>query len=166
MRPKGEKLMAAKYNEIQEFLRARADHIDCRIQEIVDKNEKEAIARDILNGLPEWFGMSDSTEEYIKDSQDKPFIACFIGDEAVGFVVLHTASKDCAEILVMGIKKKYHRLGIGRKLHNTYEAMAQKLGYTYSQVKTVQQGHYQAYDITNHFYRSMGYKELECFSQL
>ena len=97
MRPKGEKLMAAKYNEIQEFLRARADHIDCRIQEIVDKNEKEAIARDILNGLPEWFGMSDSTEEYIKDSQDKPFIACFIGDEAVGFVVLHTSSKDCAE---------------------------------------------------------------------
>lgn len=78
-------------------LRARADHIDCRIQEIVDKNEKEAIARDILNGLPEWFGMSDSTEEYIKDSQDKPFIACFIGDEAVGFVVLHTSSKDCAE---------------------------------------------------------------------
>ena len=75
--------------------------------------------------------MSDSTEEYIKDSQDKPFIACFIGDEAVGFVVLHTASKDCAEIFVMGIKKKYHRLGIGRTLHNTYEAMAQKLGYTY-----------------------------------
>ena len=88
MRPKGEKLMAAKYNEIQEFLRARADHIDCRIQEIVDKNEKEAIARDILNGLPKWSGMSDSTEEYIKDSQDKPFIACFIGDEAVGFNTL------------------------------------------------------------------------------
>ena len=126
--------MAAKYNGIQEFLRARADHIDCRIQEIVDKNEKEAIARDILNGLPEWFGMSDSTEEYIKDSQDKPFIACFIGDEAVGFVVPART--------------------------------AQKLGYTYSQVKTVQQGHYQAYDITNHFYISMGYKELECFSQL
>jgi len=43
---------------------------------------------------------------------------------------------------VMGIKKKYHRLGIDRKLSNAYEAMAQKLGYTYSQAKTVQQGHY------------------------
>ena len=140
--------------------------MDCRIQEIVDKNEKETIARNILNGLPEWFGMPDSTEEYIKDSQNKPFIASFIEDEAVGFAVLNATSKDCAEIFVMGIKKKYHRLGIGRKLHNAYEAMAQKLGYTYSQVKTVQQGHYQAYDITNHFYRSMGYKELECFPQL
>ena len=112
--------------------------MNCRIQKIVDKNEKETIARDILNGLPEWFGMPDSTEEYIKDSQDKPFIASFIEDEAGGFAVLNATSKDCAEIFVMGIKKKYHRLGIGRKLHNAYEAMAQKLGYTYSQVKTVQ----------------------------
>ena len=52
--------------------------MNCCIQEIVDKTEKETIARDILNGLSEWFGMPDSTEEYIQDSQDKPFIAGFI----------------------------------------------------------------------------------------
>lgn len=98
--------MAAKYNEIQEFLRARADHIDCRIQEIVDKNEKEAIARDILNGLPEWFGMSDSTEEYIKDSQDKPFIACFIGDEAVSFNTLCYDVERCRERRVLNRTNK------------------------------------------------------------
>ena len=34
--------------------------MNCRIQKIVDKTEKETIARDILNGLPEWFGMPDS----------------------------------------------------------------------------------------------------------
>ena len=48
------------------------------IKEITDKKEKEIISRDILNDLPEWFGMPESTEEYIKDSQDKPFLACFI----------------------------------------------------------------------------------------
>ena len=40
------------------------------IKEITHKKEKEIISRDILNDLPEWFGMPESTEEYIKDSQD------------------------------------------------------------------------------------------------
>ena len=37
---------------------------------IEDKNLKEKIAQDILTKLPEWFGLPDSTREYIKDSMD------------------------------------------------------------------------------------------------
>lgn len=136
------------------------------IKEIVDIDEKEKISREILNDLPEWFGMPESTEEYITDSQDKPFIACFMDNEAVGFVVLNSTSVDCADIFVMGIKKNYHRMGIGTKLNDAYEELAKKLGYTYSQVKTVQSGHYKEYDITNNFYKSVGYKELEVFPTL
>ena len=80
--------------------------------------------------------------------------------------MLNATSKDCADIFVMGIKKKCHRQGIGRKLNEAYEKMAKKLGYTYSQVKTVETGHYKEYDITNKFYMSVGYKELECFPTL
>ena len=136
------------------------------IKEIVDIDEKEKISREILNDLPEWFGMPESTEEYITDSQDKPFIACFMDNEAVGFVVLNATSEDCADIFVMGIKKNYHRMGIGTKLNDAYEELAKKLGYTYTQVKTVQTGHYKEYDITNNFYKSVGYKELEVFPTL
>lgn len=75
------------------------------IKEIEDKKEKEKISREILNDLPEWFGMPESTEEYIVDSQNKPFIACFLGENPVGFVVLNNTSPDCADIFVMGIKK-------------------------------------------------------------
>ncbi|WP_314719937.1 GNAT family N-acetyltransferase [Parvimonas micra] len=136
------------------------------IKEIVDIKEKEKISREILNDLPEWFGMPESTEEYITDSQDKPFIACFMDNEAVGFVVLNSTSVDCADIFVMGIKKNHHRMGIGTKLNDAYEKLAKKLGYTYTQVKTVQSGHYKEYDITNNFYKSVGYKELEVFPTL
>lgn len=136
------------------------------MKEITDIKDKEAIAREILSDLPEWFGMPESTEEYIHDSQDKPFLACFVNDAAVGFIVLNATSKDCAEIFVMGIKKKFHRMGLGTTLNAAYEAMARKLRYTYSQVKTVQMGHYKEYDITNRFYMAMGYKELECFPTL
>ena len=136
------------------------------IKEIVDIKEKEKISREIPNDLPEWFGMLESTEEYITDSQDKPFIACFMDNEAVGFVVLNSTSVDCADIFVMGIKKNYHRMGIGRKLNDAYEELAKRLGYTYTQVKTVQSGYYKEYDITNNCYKSVGYKELEVFPTL
>ena len=136
------------------------------IKEIFDTILKESISRDILNDLPEWFGMPESTEEYIRDSKDKPFIACFLDNDAVGFVVLNSTSRDCADIFVMGIKKNYHRMGIGTKLNDAYEELAKKLGYTYTQVKTVQSGHYKEYDITNNFYKSVGYKELEVFPTL
>ncbi|MFR8061516.1 MAG: GNAT family N-acetyltransferase, partial [Lancefieldella rimae] len=60
--------------------------MELTIKEISDKKEKEAISREILNDLPEWFGMPESTEEYVVDSQDKPLLACFIHDEVAGFI--------------------------------------------------------------------------------
>ena len=58
--------------------------MELAIKEIVDKKEKATIAQDILNDLPEWFGMPESTKKYVEDSQDKPFLACFIhGDTRV-----------------------------------------------------------------------------------
>lgn len=140
--------------------------MEMKVKEVVDKKEKEAISREILNNLPEWFGLPESTENYIIDSQDKPFLACYVNDEVAGYVVLNATSKDCADIFVMGVKKKFHRMGIGSKLNDAFETMAKKLGYTYSQVKTVKMGHYKEYDITNNFYMAMGYKELECFPTL
>ncbi len=136
------------------------------IKEVEDIHIKEKISRDVLNDLPEWFGLPDSTESYILDSQNKPFIAAYVDNNIAGFIVLNETSKDCADMFVLGVKKEYHRLGIGSKLNNAYESLARKLGYSYSQVKTVQSGHYKEYDITNQFYVSMGYKELECFPNL
>lgn len=136
------------------------------VKEIIDKKEKENIAREVLNDLPEWFGLPESTENYIQESQEKPFLASFYNDELVGFVVLGASSHDCAEIFVMGVKKKFHHHGAGRELNQAYENLAKSLGYTYTQVKTVQSGHYDDYDITNKFYKALGYKELEVFPEL
>ena len=136
------------------------------IKEVIDKKEKEEISKEVLYDLPEWFGLPESTENYITDSQDKPLLACYVNDEVAGYIVLNATSKDCADIFVMGVKKKFHRMGIGLKLNNAFEILAKKLGYTYSQVKTVKTGCYKEYDITNKFYIAMGYKELECFPTL
>ena len=42
-------------------------------------------------------------------------------------------------------------MGIGSVLNEAYEAMARKPGYAYSQVKTIQMGHYEEYDIADNF---------------
>ena len=91
--------------------------MDIVIKEIINKKEKEKISKEVLYDLPEWFGLPESTENYINDSQDKPFLASYVHNEVTGFIVLNATSKDTVEIFVMGIKKKLHRMGIGTKLN-------------------------------------------------
>lgn len=136
------------------------------IKFVRDINEKENIARTILKRLPEWFGLPDSTNEYIQNSKDMPFWAYFDEDKPVGFIVLKETSEFTAEIYVMGILKEYHRKGIGRLLWDEFLQLAKGQGYEYVQVKTVKKGHYEEYDITNSFYEKLGFKELECFPAL
>ena len=137
-----------------------------RIREIKDKNIKRIVASEVLYDLPEWFGMPESTKSYIDDSSDMPYLAAYTDDKLAGFIVLNHTSDHTADIFVMGVKKVFHNKGIGRALNNAYESLARNLGYTYSQVKTVQTGHYKEYDITNAFYKAIGYVELECFPNM
>ena len=46
------------------------------IEQIQDREEKARIARRVLESLPEWFGIAESREEYIRESVDQPFFAC------------------------------------------------------------------------------------------
>ncbi len=136
------------------------------IKEIINPNQKSEIAETILADLPEWFGIPESTKEYIETSKELPFIAYMQDDKPIGFVVLQETSNAAAEVYVMGVLKQYHHKGIGKQLMTHFEALAKAKGYTYLQVKTVQEGHYKAYDITNAFYKSIGFQQLECFPDL
>ncbi|MBQ3559093.1 MAG: GNAT family N-acetyltransferase [Agathobacter sp.] len=136
------------------------------IRFIENIEEKEIISHAILTQLPEWFGLPNSTKEYIQNSKTMPFWACFDENKLVGFVALKKTSKSTAEIYVMGVLKEYHRMGIGRLLYEAFEQYAKEQGYEFVQVKTVKKGHYKEYDITNAFYEKLGFKELECFPTL
>ena len=60
----------------------------------------------------------------------------------------------------MGVLKSSQHKGIGFKLWESFYDYAQKKGYLYVQVKTVQSGRYKNYDITNAFYKKLGLKNL------
>ena len=48
------------------------------VREVTNDLEKIDISRYILEALPEWFSISESREEYIRDSQGRKFFCAFI----------------------------------------------------------------------------------------
>ena len=133
-------------------------------EKYVDK--KQRIAREILEALPDWFGIPEAREQYIKESAGQPFFAAYDSDKPIGFLCLKETGKEAVELCVMGVLKDYHRKGVGRKLFERAKEEAKQAGYSFMQVKTVQMGRYEDYDATNHFYLSLGFKEFEVFPTL
>ena len=137
-----------------------------RIVRISDWQEKQEIARAVLEALPEWFEVETSREKYIADCAGWIFLAAKENDETAGFLCLKETGKDTVELAVMGVLKKCHRKGIGRALFERAKAIATEAGYSFLQVKTVRMGMYEDYDITNRFYLSCGFKEFEVIPEL
>lgn len=130
-----------------------------------DSEEKADIVKEVLADLPEWFGLPESTAQYIEEAKEAELWSAEHGGERVGFITLTQTTEVTAEIHCMGVKKAYHRKGVGKELFNALESYAAK-HFSYLQVKTVDQGHYQEYDQTIAFYQSRGFSKLEVFPTL
>ena len=135
------------------------------IRFIEDQDEKRKISREVLEALKEWFEVDESREQYIRESADQPFWAAFENDVPAGFLCLKETGKETMELAVMGVKKDFHRHGYGRRLFAAAKDSASLKGYDFIQVKTVRTGMYEDYDITNAFYKSLGFKELEVLEE-
>ena len=136
------------------------------IRQIASDGEKAAIARMILESLPDWFGIAQAREEYIQESACKTFFCAFAGGRPVGFLYLKESGRATVELYVMGVLPEYHRQGIGLALFLRAKQAAVQQGYSFLQVKTVQTGRYEIYDRINRFYRSLGFQEFEVFPTL
>ena len=136
------------------------------IRVINDAQEKQSIARFVLEALSEWFGIPEAREQYIHESAHEIMLASVERDQPNGFLYLKETGKDTVELAVMGVLKDHHRKGIGRELFEHARQIAVEKGYSFLQVKTVQMGRYEEYDKTNRFYLSLGFKEFEVIPTL
>lgn len=136
------------------------------IIKIEKKEIKEDICLTILEALPEWFEIPESRVSYAKICRELPFWADIEANTARGFIVMKETSQYAAEIYVMGVKKGYHKQGIGTALFRALYAHAKEKGYEFIHVKTVREGMYPDYDQTNAFYQAVGFRELECMEDL
>lgn len=136
------------------------------VHRITEPGEKQRIAREILEALTDWFEVEETREAYIRESGGQIFYAAGENGRECGFLCLKETGKSTVELAVMGVKKEYHRSGVGRTLFAASREYAAKAGYAFMQVKTVEMGRYEDYDRTNLFYRSLGFQEFEVFPTL
>ncbi|MDD3126533.1 MAG: GNAT family N-acetyltransferase [Candidatus Izemoplasmatales bacterium] len=132
------------------------------IKEISTDQEKTEICERILKALPTWFGLPESTREYIENSKQYLMFAALDANEVVGFISLRPTTQQAMEVYVMGIMPKYHRQGIGKQLIEKAEEYIRTRKYRFLHVKTVSpEAKYESYLKTYAFYKAMGFNDLE-----
>lgn len=137
------------------------------LKEIRDSRQKMKISTNILKELPEWFGIPEATEEYIRYSSEMPFFAVYLESKAVGFVAIKANNQYTAEIYIMGVDSNYHRKGIGKRLVTRVMKWCRDYGYEFLQVKTLDESHPDInYACTRKFYETVGFRPLECLPEL
>lgn len=127
-----------------------------------------AIARQILDGLPEWFGLPDSVDDYVQHvERTSTFVARDNASAAIGFISLSPQTRATSEILVMGIDKAHHRMGIGTQLLSAAESSQKEYGTRYLSVKTLAPTHPDPfYEKTRAFYYANGFDPVEILPSL
>jgi len=142
--------------------------VKCSIVEIYESTLKSQICETILRSLPDWFGIEESTAEYINGVAVKPFFCVYDdANNAIGFVSLLMHNEYTAEIYVMGVAPEQHHQGYGRKLIEAAVTYCKNHHMTFLTVKTLAESHPDpGYANTRKFYISMGFKPLEIFPTL
>jgi ribosomal protein S18 acetylase RimI-like enzyme len=125
------------------------------------------ICREILNELPDWFGIPESVEEYASFAEHADMLGAVSDGLVAGFITLRSTSDAAAEIYVMAIRPLFHRMGLGTALVNAASEKARASDHRYLTVKTVAPSRPNAaYEATRAFYLAAGFEPIEEFEDL
>lgn len=126
-----------------------------------DNNEKQKITLEILKSLPTYFEDEKAILDYANNSKDYVLFVKEENGQYLGFIAIKCIDNVLAEIEVMGVKPEGFRKKIGSSLfYAAYDYLKEK-EFKILQVKTVKLGVYDEYDITNYFYKKLGFIEKE-----
>ncbi|MDX9953188.1 MAG: GNAT family N-acetyltransferase [Anaerolineae bacterium] len=128
---------------------------------------QSAVCEPILRALPEWFGIEESTRQYVREIEALPTLLARREEQVLGFLTLKRHSPWAAELYVMGVLPQAHRQGIGRALVTQAEAVLRAQGVEFFQVKTLAPTHPDpGYARTRAFYEAQGFRPLEILPTL
>lgn len=136
------------------------------IKQIESPDQKEAITRQIMHALPEWFSPPEDIEKKAVLHRDYPFFAAITEDgAAAGFLALKIHNQYTADIYVIGVLKEYRHQHLGHRLVATALDYLKEHGFVYLTVKTLDESaNYPPYDSTRAFYYKEGFLPLEVFT--
>ena len=129
---------------------------------------RAAVCRQVLEVLPEWFGIPAAIESYVAAASDLPMLAWFEPSGRVaGFVSVKAQTAAAAEVHVIGVKRPWHRRGVGRSLIEAAVQLAEAEGLRFLTVKTLSSSKADPnYAATRRFYEAVGFLPIEEFPTL
>ena len=129
---------------------------------------RDAVCREVLEALPEWFGRPAAVASYVAASRTQPMLASFAGDGSpVAMLSLKLHASATAEVHVLGVKRPWHRRGIGRALVSAALSEARARGLDLLTVKTLAASHPDPhYVATRRFYEAVGFLPVQEFPTL
>ena len=135
--------------------------------EVAAAGERAAIARRLLEGLPQWFGLAGARENYIRESTNLHMVVVREDGDAVGFATLRPHSAVAAELHLIAVAAQRHRRGLGSALLDSIERLAAERGFRFLTVKTLAPSHPDpGYARTRRFYEASGFLALELLPTL
>jgi GNAT superfamily N-acetyltransferase len=128
------------------------------VHAVEEPGARSDLCRNVLEALPEWFGIAESVQQYVREVAELPTFAV----SGEGFLSLKLHNEWVAEIYVMGVRPESQGRGAGSALLQAAEAFLRARGVEYLQVKTLGPSHPSAhYARTRGFYESRGFRPLE-----
>lgn len=132
------------------------------IKLVHDEQDKKTIASQILWKLSDYFGIPESTQNYIDESASQIVFAAFKNQIPIGYLALKHQTASCIEVYSMGVCSEYHHQGIGRALMQAAFDYALTKHYVYITVKTLGPSDPdEGYRKTRAFYEAMEFLPLE-----
>ena len=132
-------------------------------EQITCADEKSRICDSILRNLPEWFGIEQAIQDYVKGVKEPLFLTARYQKEPVGCISILDHNPYTSEIYVIGVLKEFQGKGLGGELIRLAEQeIMHQSSKRYLTVKTLGDSHPDPfYQKTRQFYYKMGFYPLE-----
>ena len=116
--------------------------------------------------LPEWFGVAEANEKYIRNIKDKEVWSYHVDDRAVGLIAVKFHFDKTAEVWWFGVEAGFHGQGIGKQLMAHAEAAAREKGCTRMVLYTLSdKSPCEHYAKTRKFYERYGFEPFIEFTE-
>lgn len=124
-------------------------------------NDPEAVRR-ILACLPDWFGIPEANEHYVRAGAQLPGYLASADEEVVGVALVQRHFPQSAEIHLIAVSPEHHGSGVGTALVTALEQDLLADGVRLLQVKTVGASFEdEGYAATRAFYAARGFLPLQ-----
>ena len=127
----------------------------------------EPAAERILRCLPQWFGVEESLQDYVRDTSLYPTFVAAKNDTVNAFITVKQHFPASAEIHCIAVEASLRGRRLGKALVHCAREWAAGQGVLFLLVKTLAQSHPSPeYAQTRAFYVDMGFVPLEILPEL